>query len=273
MTSKNLAPKIALTIAGSDSGGGAGIQADLKTFHQYGVFGTSVIAAVTAQNTVAVTAVHPIPADIVEKQMAAVAEDLRPAATKTGMLATADLVRVVAEGIQRHGFANYVLDPVMVATSGSRLLAIDAEDAMLRRLVPLADLVTPNTEEASILAGRAIRSRADMEDAGKHLIRLGARAVLVKGGHLPGSTVVDVLVTANQTRTFTHARIETTSTHGTGCTLSAAITAGLALGKNLERSVSEAIDFVRRALEAAPGLGTGSGPLSHFVRPTGEPMA
>jgi hydroxymethylpyrimidine/phosphomethylpyrimidine kinase len=264
MTGKNLVPKIALTIAGSDSGGGAGIQADLKTFHQLGVFGTSVITAVTAQNTRGVTGVHPLPVDIVEKQMDALAGDLPPAALKTGMLATADLVRAVARGIERHGFPNYVLDPVMVATSGDRLLTREAEAVIVTDLLPLAVVVTPNSDEAGILAGHAVRTAEDLETAGAALVRLGARAVLAKGGHLRGDMMVDVLVTARGVRRFKHPRIHTTSTHGTGCTLSAAITAGLAVGKDLEAAVTDALDFLHRAMATAPGLGSGHGPLNHW---------
>ncbi len=257
--------KIALTIAGSDSGGGAGIQADLKTFHQFGIFGTTVIVAVTAQNTRGVSAVHPIPADVVERQMEALAADLTPAATKTGMLATAELVSVVARGIAHHGFRNYVLDPVMIATSGDRLLTRDAENVITRELMPLAALVTPNSDEAAILTGRDVETADDLERAGRELIALGTQAALVKGGHLSGGQVVDVLVTKTGVRRFTHPRIATTSTHGTGCTLSAAITAGLALGRDLETAVTDGLDFVHRAIATAPGLGTGHGPLNHWA--------
>ena len=258
---------IALTIAGSDSGGGAGIQADLKTFHQFGVFGTSVLTAITAQNTRGVSAVHPVPVDIVEAQMAALAEDLPPRATKSGMLATADLVRAVAKGVRRHRFANYVLDPVMVATSGDRLLTRDAETTVAEVLVPLARVVTPNLDEAAILVQEEVRSGEQMERAGQALVTMGAAAALVKGGHAEGDTMVDVLVTPDGVRRFIHPRIVTTSTHGTGCTLSAAIAAGLALGRPLEQAVTEALDFVHRAIAAAPGLGQGHGPLNLFVPP------
>ena len=258
--------RIALTIAGSDSGGGAGIQADLKTFHQFGVFGTSVITAITAQNTRGVTAVLAVPSDIVEAQMVALAEDLPPRATKTGMLATADLVRAVAAGIRRHRFPSHVLDPVMVATSGDRLLTRDAEKAIAEVLVPLARVVTPNLDEAAMLVQEEVRSIAQMERAGKALLAMGAAAALVKGGHADGDAVVDVLVTRDGTRRFSHPRIKTTSTHGTGCTLSAAIAAGLALDRPLEHAVADALDFVHRAIAAAPGLGGGHGPLNHFVQ-------
>ena len=257
--------KIALTIAGSDSGGGAGIQADLKTFHQFGVFGTSVITAVTAQNTVGVLAWEPVPAELVTRQLDALADDLPPAATKSGMLGSASLVEAVAEGIARRRLPNYVLDPVMVATSGDRLLDRDAERLVVRRLVPLATVVTPNLDEAAALVGGEVRTPDDMERVGRALVRLGARAALVKGGHLAGEQVVDVLVADGAARRFTRPRLETPSTHGTGCTLSAAVAAGLAHGRPLERAVEDALDFVHRAIAAAPGLGRGHGPLNHFV--------
>jgi hydroxymethylpyrimidine/phosphomethylpyrimidine kinase len=262
--------KIALTIAGSDSGGGAGIQADLKTFHQFGVFGTSVLTAITAQNTRGVSAVHAVPVDVVLAQMEAIAEDLPPAAIKTGMLATTELVEGVADGITRFAFPNYVLDPVMVATSGDRLLDREAERTMAERLAPLAALVTPNLDEAAILSNREIRTADDMVSAGRVVLAQGARAVLVKGGHLPGESVTDVLVTADGVRRFTRPKIRTTSTHGTGCTLSSAIAAGLALGRDLERAVSDALDFVHRAIAGAPGLGSGHGPLNHFAAVPGS---
>jgi hydroxymethylpyrimidine/phosphomethylpyrimidine kinase len=259
--------KIALTIAGSDSGGGAGIQADLKTFHQFGVFGTSVVVAITAQNTRGVRAVETVPEAMVAAQLTALAEDLPPAALKTGMLAEASLVRLVAKAIRENGWQPLVVDPVMVATSGHRLLTTEAEDVVRESLLPLAALVTPNLDEAAVLTGRAVHDVASMERAGQTLVRFGAAAALVKGGHLPddGETLTDVLVTADGVRRFTHPRLATTSTHGTGCTLSAAVAAGLALGRPLETAVADALDFVHRALAAAPGLGAGHGPLDHTV--------
>ncbi|HEV8264512.1 MAG TPA: bifunctional hydroxymethylpyrimidine kinase/phosphomethylpyrimidine kinase [Gemmatimonadales bacterium] len=257
--------RIALTIAGSDSGGGAGIQADLKTFHQFGVFGTSVITAVTAQNTVGVRAWEALPAALVARQIDALADDLPPQAVKSGMLGATELVDIVAAGIARHRFPHYVLDPVMVATSGDRLLAPEAEALIARRLVPLAALVTPNIDEAAILVQEEVRTPAGMEQAGRALVKLGARAALVKGGHLAGDEVIDVLVADGAVRRFTRPRLDTTSTHGTGCTLSAAVAAGLALGRPLEPAVRDALDFVHRAIAAAPGLGRGHGPLNHFV--------
>jgi hydroxymethylpyrimidine/phosphomethylpyrimidine kinase len=259
--------KIALTIAGSDSGGGAGIQADLKTFHQFGVFGTSVVTAVTAQNTTGVRAWHALPPELVTRQIDALADDLPPLAVKSGMLGSAQLVVAVAEGIARRRLPRYVLDPVMVATSGDRLLERDAERLIAERLVPLATLVTPNLDEAAVLIGDRVTAPGDMERAGRALLKLGAQAALVKGGHLPrdGDEIVDVLVTDGAVRRFTHTRLDTTSTHGTGCTLSAAIAAGLAHGRPLEHAVEDALDFVHRAIAAAPGLGKGHGPLNHFV--------
>jgi hydroxymethylpyrimidine/phosphomethylpyrimidine kinase len=260
--------RIGLTIAGSDSGGGAGLQADLKTFHQFGVFGTSAVTAVTAQNTVGVLDWQALPAALVGRQIDALAADLPPDAVKSGMLGSAAIIETVAQRIAEHGLPNYVLDPVMVATSGDRLLDRDAETLIARRLVPLALLVTPNLNEAEILIETKVRTPEQMERAGRMLVELGARAALVKGGHLANTdTIVDVLVQKNGVRRFSHQRIETTSTHGTGCTLSAGIAAGLALGRSLEQSVTDALDFVHRAIAAAPGLGRkeGHGPLNHFV--------
>ncbi|HEV8381942.1 MAG TPA: bifunctional hydroxymethylpyrimidine kinase/phosphomethylpyrimidine kinase [Gemmatimonadales bacterium] len=258
--------RIALTIAGSDSGGAAGIQADLKTFHQFGVFGTSAVTAVTAQNTLGVSAWQALPAALVARQIDALADDLRPAGVKSGMLGSREIVETVAERIGHHRLTTYVLDPVMVATSGDRLLDRDAEQLIARRLAPLALLVTPNLNEAEILVEEEVRTPAHMERAGRALVAMGARAALVKGGHLADTaTLVDVLVHKGSVRRFTHERIDTTSTHGTGCTLSAAITAGLALGRSLEQAVADGLDFVHRAIAAAPGLGKGHGPLNHFV--------
>lgn len=264
--------RIALTIAGSDSGGGAGIQADLKTFHQFGVYGTSVIVAVTAQNTRGVSAVHPIPPAMVEDQLNALAEDLPPAALKTGMLATAELAHQVAQVIEKHAWSGYVLDPVMVATSGDPLLDADAESVIRDQLVPLAAIVTPNLHEAEILTDTPVRTTDDMVRAGSRLLELGAKAALIKAGHQPGEHLVDVLVLPAGVRRFPHPRITTTSTHGSGCTLSAAIAACLALEEDVQTAVARAIDFVARAIQAAPGLGTGSGPLNHLVtaRPFGD---
>jgi hydroxymethylpyrimidine/phosphomethylpyrimidine kinase len=258
-------PPVALTIAGSDSGGGAGIQADLKTFHAFGVFGTSALTAITVQNTLGVSGVHPVPLDIVRGQIDAVAADLRPAACKTGMLATRELVHTVAAALRDHALPHYVLDPVMVATSGDRLLDEDAVDAVAHELMPLAALVTPNLDEAAILAGFAIDSVARMRDAARALCDAGARAALVKGGHLQDDVLVDVFFDGTELREFRRPRLRTRSTHGTGCTLSAAIAAGLARGAALDSAVEAALDYVHRAIAQAPRLGRGNGPLNHFV--------
>ena len=256
---------VALSIAGSDSGGGAGIQADLKTFHAFGAFGTTAITAVTVQNTLGVTGVHPIPAETVRAQIDAVAADLHPAAFKTGMLATAELVETVARAIAELELPNYVLDPVMVATSGDRLLARDAENGILAMLLPHAALVTPNLDEAGILLGARVRTPDEMREAARELVALGAGAALLKGGHLEDAEVVDVLYEGGEWREWRRPKLETRNTHGTGCTLSAAITAGLAHGRPLHEAVAAALDFVHRALLEAPGLGGGHGPLNHFV--------
>jgi len=257
---------VALTIAGSDSGGGAGIQADIKTFQQFGVFGTSVITAITAQNTLGVRAWQPVDTALVAAQIAAVAEDLPPAAFKTGMLGSAAVVGAVADAITSFTLPNYVLDTVMVATSGDRLLDADAEGVLVDRLVPLATLVTPNLDEAEILVGTEVRSADAMHEAGLALLRLGAKAALIKGGHMEGEEIIDVLVTAKGARRFSYPRIRTTSTHGTGCTLSAGITASLARGSSLEKAVLDGLDFVHRAIRSAPKLGSGHGPLNHFEK-------
>jgi hydroxymethylpyrimidine/phosphomethylpyrimidine kinase len=256
---------VALTIAGSDSGGGAGIQADLKTFHTFGVFGTSALTAITAQDTRGVHDVHPVPVATVKRQIEVVAEDLAPQAVKTGMLATAELVEAVADSIRDLRLTNYVLDPVMVATSGDRLLDRDAESAVTERLLPLATLATPNLDEARLLAGRSIDGEADMRAVAESLVERGAAAALVKGGHLEGDEVIDVLVDGSGTRSWRRPKLRTTSTHGTGCTLSAAVAAGLAHGRSLRTAIDDALDYAHRAIRDAPGLGRGNGPLNHFV--------
>jgi len=256
---------IALTIAGSDSGGGAGIQADIKTFSAFGVFGTSVVTAITAQNTIGVRAVHPIPLEIVRAQLEAVIEDLPPVAVKTGMLATAPLVSTVADAIRRHELQQFVLDPVMVATSGDRLLDEDALNALRNELLPLATLITPNLEEARILTGLDIGDEEGALRAARHLVQSGARAVLLKGGHGLGREVVDILLTPGGEWSWRRPRIDTRNTHGTGCTLAAAITAGLAQGSPLPEAVERGLTYVAAAIAAAPELGSGHGPLNHFV--------
>jgi hydroxymethylpyrimidine/phosphomethylpyrimidine kinase len=257
---------IALTIAGSDSGGGAGIQADLKTFHQFGVFGTSVITAITAQNTLGVEEWDAVRPELVKSQIDAVASDLRPAAFKSGMLPTKELIGVVARAIANHNLQSYVLDPVMVATSGDSLIDANAVDALRADLFPLAALVTPNADEARVLTGITILGEADMERAAESIASHGAKAVLIKGGHVDdgSSQIVDCLFDGELTF-FRHPRIATRSTHGTGCTLSAAITASLAHGIPLRQAVSTGIEFVHEAIASAPNLGRGNGPLNHFA--------
>jgi hydroxymethylpyrimidine/phosphomethylpyrimidine kinase len=257
---------IVLTIAGSDSGGGAGIQADLKTFARFGVYGASVITAVTAQNTLGVRGWERVTPELVAAQIDAVAEDLRPAAIKSGMLGDADVVHAVATGIRRHALAPYVLDPVMAATSGDALLTADAISAIVAELFPLATLVTPNLDEVGLLLGDRPRDVTAMERAARALVaERGARAALVKGGHLEGDELVDVLFDGRSIRRFSRARIATTSTHGTGCTLSAAIAAAMGLGLALPYAVELGLEYVHRAIASAPGLGAGHGPLNHFA--------
>ncbi len=267
---------VALTIAGSDSSGGAGIQADLKTFQAFGVYGASAVTAVTVQDTRGVSGVHAVPRAIVAAQIARVVEDLHPAACKTGMLAERGIVEAVAETIREKRLPNLVVDPVMVATSGDRLLDAAAEATVAERLLPLCTIVTPNLDEGRILTGIEAHDAAAMVRVGLVLRERGAPAALVKGGHLAGDTLVDILCDAEGIVRWERRKVPTTSTHGTGCTLSAAIAAGLARGRPLRRAVADALHFVQRAIEAAPGLGHGRGPLNHFVRvepgPEGVPV-
>jgi len=256
--------RTALTIAGSDSSGGAGIQADLKTFAALGVFGCSAITAVTAQNTLGVSAVAQLDPSMVVAQIDTVLADLEIHATKVGMLASAAIVSAVADAIQRHRLSNVVVDPVMVSKSGARLLDQDAVDAMRTRLFPLSTIVTPNVFEAEALTGKPIANRQDQRAAAIALMDLGPRAVLVKGGHLDGPAV-DVFHDGHQTIELEAERIDSPHTHGTGCTLSSAIAARLALGDDLPAAVRAAKAYVTRAIAQAPGLGRGHGPLQHFV--------
>ncbi len=263
-----MTPPVALTIAGSDSGAGAGIQADLKTFAALGVYGVSVITAITAQNTVGVRAVQEIDLDVIAAQIDAVADDFSITALKTGMLSSAAIIEAVAAGIQRHRLHPLVVDPVMIAKSGDRLLREDAVDALRQTLLPLADVATPNIPEAEVLAQLAIRTHADRLAAGRAIMKLGAHAVVIKGGHSDEDPVVDLLVDGEGVHEFRAARIATASTHGTGCTFSAAIAAALGRGEDLAAAVGEARAYLSSALAQAPGLGHGHGPLNHF--PTRE---
>lgn len=258
---------IAVTIAGSDSGGGAGIQADLKTFSALGVYGASVITALTAQNTLGVQAIHDVPPDFIAAQMDSVFSDLKVGAAKIGMLSQAPVIEAVAAGLDRHGVTQVVLDPVMVATSGDRLLNPDAVSALRRLLIPRASLVTPNLLEAAALLDQPVAaSEDDMLAQGLALIARGARAVLVKGGHGTGETSTDLLVTPDGKVRLEARRIATRNTHGTGCTLSSAIAAGLARGLPLDQAVREAKDYVTAAIAASERLsiGAGHGPTHHF---------
>jgi hydroxymethylpyrimidine/phosphomethylpyrimidine kinase len=258
---------IALTIAGSDSGGGAGIQADLKTFAALGVYGASVITALTAQNTREVAAIHEVPAAFVTAQIDAVLGDLAVGAVKIGMLGNASVVAAVAAGLARWKAANVVLDPVLVASSGKRLLAPDAIEVLKRDLMPRARLVTPNLPEAAALLDTSVAtSEAEIEAQAERLLALGAAAVLVKGGHGDGAESVDLLVDGQSVQRFAAPRIATRNTHGTGCTLSSAIAAGLAKGLSLGHATREAKDFVTAAIATADQLavGQGHGPLHHF---------
>ena len=256
----------ALTIAGSDSGGGAGIQADLKTFAAHGVYGTSAIAALTAQNTVAVTGVHAVTAAFVVRQIETVASDIRIDAVKTGMLATPEVVDAVAGAITRLSLPHVVVDPVMVAKSGDLLLAEEAVDRVRRALLPLAAVVTPNRMEAEVLTGHAVLTRADARDAARRLVAMGAKAVVVKGGHFDEDDVIDLLYDAAHFHEFRHERQQTRHTHGTGCTFAAAIAANLALGHPLHASVERATDYLAGAIRHGIAIGNGHGPLDHFWR-------
>lgn len=262
-----------LSIAGSDSGGGAGIQADLKTFAALGCFGMTALTALTAQNTLGVRSIHGVPLSFLTEQIDAVVEDIGVDAVKIGMLHSADTVRTVAYALQRHGLERVVLDPVMVATSGAKLIDDRAIDVLVRELFPLATVVTPNLDEASLLVGRPLLGEADMEGAARELLERGAQAVLVKGGHLAGGVVSDLLQVRGGAPQWMRApRIVTPNTHGTGCTLSSAIASHLALGADLPDAVQRAREFVRGALEAGARVrtGGGSGPLNHGYAP--QPM-
>ena len=261
----------ALTIAGSDSGGGAGIQADLKTFSALGCYGMSVITAITAQNTREVTAVHAVPVETVVAQLDAVLSDMGADAVKIGMLLSAEIAAAVGESLTRWRAGPVVLDPVMVAKSGDRLLAEAAVESLRRHVFPIADLVTPNMPEAEALLSRAIDGRAAMEQAAIELLAFGPKAVLLKGGHLESDHSADVLVYEDEgrhlmRRWFEYPRIATPNTHGTGCTLSSAVAAYLARGMRLEPAVERARSYIQKAIEAgaAYSLGTGHGPVHHF---------
>jgi hydroxymethylpyrimidine/phosphomethylpyrimidine kinase len=258
--------RTALTIAGSDSGGGAGIQADLKTFAAHQVYGTSVITAVTAQNTLGVAMWQALPADLVIAQIEAVAGDIGADAVKIGMLANAAIVEAVAATIAEIDLPHVVLDPVMIAKGGDRLLEEDAVEALRAELLPRAHIVTPNVPEAEALAGVTIRSVEDMRTAGRRILALGPRVVLVKGGHLDGPDSIDIACTREGSFELRAPRIPSKNTHGTGCTLSSAIAANLALGLDDRTALTRARDYLDGAIRHAPAIGRGRGPLGHFWR-------
>lgn len=258
---------IALTIAGSDSGGGAGIQADLKTFSALGVYGASVITALTAQNTKGVTGIHDVPADFITAQMDAVFSDLDVQAVKIGMVARREAIDAIVAGLDRWSPKHVVFDPVMVATSGDRLLSSDAVDALRSKLFPRAHLITPNLPEAAALLNESVASsEQDIEQQGRRLLAFGCPAVLIKGGHGQGPESTDYLIDANTVIRLAAPRILTSNTHGTGCSLSSAVAAGLAKGFGLERAVRDAKAYISAAIAAADRLnvGHGHGPIHHF---------
>ena len=251
-----------LVIAGSDSGGGAGVQADIKTVTALGGYAATAITAITAQNTLGVFGVHPIPVEMVLQQGRVVLSDIGADAIKTGMLASRAIIEAAATLIDEAG-VSAVIDPVMVATTGARLIEDDAVWAITRLLIPRAALLTPNAPEAAALTGLATETTDDLRRAGEALLKAGARAVLMKGGHVAGETVTDLLMTADGEASFSGPRIDTRNTHGTGCTLASGCAAGLAQGLSLEQSVARAWAFVAEAIRHAPGLGAGAGPLDH----------
>lgn len=256
----------ALTIAGSDPGGGAGLQADLKTFAAFGVYGMSAVTAVTVQNTLGVSGVHPVPAAVVSGQIDAVLEDIGAGAVKTGMLGSAAVVKAAAARLRAHRVKNLVVDPVMYAKGGHALLRPSAAGALVRDLLPLALLVTPNAPEAERLAGIRVKDQAGARAAARAIRALGPAWVLVKGGHLDGPVCEDLLYDGKTFTVFRSPRLNTRNTHGTGCTLSAAIASGLALGLPPERAVAAAVEYVAGAIKHARPLGGGHGPLNHHWR-------
>ena len=259
---ENMFP-VALTIAGSDPSGGAGIQADLKTFHQFGVYGEAVLTLLTVQNTQRVSRVEVLPADLVREQVEAVVSDIPPTAAKTGALGSVEIVNTAAELARTFPFP-LIVDPVMISKHGARLMPPEAETALRDKLLPHAFLLTPNIPEAEALADMSIRDEEGMIRAGKRLLEFGCQAVLVKGGHKEGEPV-DVLVGPNWVEKLPGTRVATRHTHGTGCTYSAAVTACLASGNELLTAVKRAKQFVQSAIESAPQLGGGHGPLNHFA--------
>ena len=264
MMTPSTKPK-AMTIAGSDSGGGAGVQADLKTFAALGVYGASTLTAITAQNTVGVTAVHEIPTDVIKAQIDAVLTDIGADAVKTGMLSSSVIIECVADALEHWGVPALVVDPVMVAKSGDSLLQQEAVGALRSRLLPLASVVTPNIPEAEVLTGMSIGSDADVRNAARAIVGMGAKAVVVKGGHREGPAT-DVFFDGSRFHEFTTARIDTVNTHGTGCTFASAVAAGLAKSLPVIDAVGAAKEYVTEAIRHSFPIGQGHGPLSHLWR-------
>tara|TARA_B100000749_G_scaffold267080_1_gene243696 strand:- start:41 stop:814 length:774 start_codon:yes stop_codon:yes gene_type:complete len=254
-----------MTIAGSDSGGGAGVQADLKTFAALGVYGASTLTAITAQNTVAVTAVHDIPTDVITAQIDAVLTDIGADAVKTGMLSSSDIIECVCEALEVHGVQRLVVDPVMIAKSGDALLREDAIGSLRTRLLPLAMVVTPNIPEAEALTETTIVSDADVRRAAEAIVGMGARSVVVKGGHREGPAT-DLFYDGKEFKEFTAPRFDTVNTHGTGCTFASAVAAGLARGMVVTDAVALAKDYVTEGIRHSFSIGQGHGPLNHFYR-------
>lgn len=271
MNHKPPAIKLCLTIAGSDSGAGAGIQADLKTFAALGVYGCSVVTAITAQNTKRVDRVHELPADVVSAQIDSVFDDFKIEAVKTGMLATSEIVEAVALKLSQYEVKNLVVDPVMISKSGARLLKKEAEKALVESLLPLATIVTPNLFEAQALSGLKITSTETLNKAAQKVLSFGPKAVVIKGGHAEGAPV-DLFYDGERFQEFEAQRVETKNDHGVGCTFSAAIAAFLAKGHNLRSAVGSAKEYVTEALKSSYSIGSGHGPVNHFfdfhTRPT-----
>ncbi|NOU66053.1 bifunctional hydroxymethylpyrimidine kinase/phosphomethylpyrimidine kinase [Paenibacillus sp. LMG 31461] len=256
----------ALTIAGSDSGGGAGIQADLKTFQEIGVYGMSVITAVTAQNTLGVQGVYPMSAEAVERQLASIGEDLRPDALKTGMLFSGEIIRIVAAAIKKYTWEQIVVDPVMIAKGGASLLQQEAIDAMIHSLLPLADVVTPNIPEAEALSGMLITDRESRQKAALRIHAYGCKHVMIKGGHEANTEqATDLLYDGASFTEFTSKRLVTQHTHGTGCTFAAALTSGLAQGLTTKTSLQLAKNFIQAAISEPLHIGSGHGPTNHWA--------
>jgi hydroxymethylpyrimidine/phosphomethylpyrimidine kinase len=255
-----------LTIAGSDSSAGAGIQADLKTCAALGVYCSTAITAVTAQNTTGVALVHELPPALVAAQIDADVGDIRPDAVKTGMLASAEIIDVVAAKVREHALKNVVVDPVMIAKSGDRLLHEDAVQALRDLLLPLADVITPNIPEAEVLVGRSLQTDDEIRAAAREIQSMGARNVVMKGGHRGGDVAIDLLFDGHEFHEFSAPRIPTTSTHGTGCTFASAVAAFLARGESVPEAVGHAKEYLTQAIRHAKPIGKGHGPVSHFHR-------